>query len=270
MTAPEVLVRDAFAIAARFAAAGIVAREAGQAGLAYFHGRDRLVVERKSLQNEVSAADRALETLIRGRLEELFPNDAFFGEEGGRAGRGDGLWVVDPIDGTACFVNGIPVWCVSIAFVVGRSIEIGVIYDPNSGELFAARRGGGATVNGRPIRASAATSFADGAVGIGYSTRTAPKPALDALTKLLDQGGMFQRNGSGALMLAYVAAGRLIGYYEPHINAWDCLAGIVLIREAGGWVNDFLKGDGLDAGAPILGSAPGVAAAMRAITGVVD
>ena len=79
---------------------------------------------------------------------------------------------------------------------------------------------------------------------------------------------MYQRNGSGALMLAYVAAGRLLGYYEAHINAWDCLAGIVLVREAGGWTNDFLSGDGLTHGNAVAASAPGLADAMRQLTGL--
>lgn len=257
-------------LARRFDAAQAIAREAGQLALDYFRDLGALVVERKGLQDEVSIADRAVEDLIRARLAELFPDDGVLGEEGGLDGASaeaaqgaDGLWVVDPIDGTACFLAGIPVWCVSIAFVAEGAPTLGVIYDPNNDELFAARRGHGAALNGAPIRVSAVESLTEGTVAIGYSTRSRPREILGILDRLLTAGGMFQRNGSGALMLAYVAAGRYLGYYEPHINSWDCLAGIALVDEAGGWTNDFLAGDGLTEGNPIAAAAPGVTDAIR-------
>jgi myo-inositol-1(or 4)-monophosphatase len=254
-------------IAARFAAAQAVAREAGGLARARFRDRTTLVVERKGVQDEVSAVDREIETVIRAWLLGLFPDDGFIGEEAGGA-VGDRLWVVDPIDGTACFIAGIPVWCVSIAFVAGREIELGVVYDPNADELFTARRGHGAKLDGAPIRPHSATRFTDGTVGIGYSPRRPVRAMLDVLEPLLAAGGMFQRNGSGALMLAYVAAGRLIGYYEAHTNAWDCLAGLVLVREAGGWASDFLAGDALLDGNAVAAAAPGLAAAMQRLTGL--
>ncbi len=257
-------------ISARFLAAQAIAREGGRLALSYFRNRDTLAVESKGLQNITSEADLEVEALIRGRLEALYPDDGFLGEESGakeRSGDASGIWVVDPIDGTACFVNGIPVWCVSIAYLLGSEIEIGVIFDPNADELFATRHGHGASLNGAPMRVSGAKSVEDGTVGIGYSTRTSPQPVVTAIDRLLSAGGMYQSNGSGALMLAYVAAGRLIGYYEAHINAWDCLAGIALVREAGGWTNDFLAGDGLKRGNVIVVAAPGVAAAMRRVSG---
>ena len=255
----------------RFNAAQMIAREAGALALQYFRRSVGLEVRIKGPQDIVSNADHDVEKLIRNRIEGLFPGDGFLGEESGStAVDGDlpGLWVVDPIDGSACFVNSIPVWCVSIAFVVGCEIEIGVIYDPNANEMFASRHGSGAHLNGEQIRAGAQTRFDEGTVGIGYSTRTEPKPAVQAIERLLAAGGMYQRNGSGALMLAYVAAGRLLGYYEAHINAWDCLAGIVLVREAGGWTNDFLSGDGLTHGNAVAASVPGLADAMRQLTGL--
>ncbi len=259
----------------RLQAACDIAREAGALALEFFRNRDSLVIERKGPQDEVSAADRDVETLVRRRLAEVFPGENVMGEEGGHdddaaahAKGAEGLWVVDPIDGTACFLNGIPVWCVSIAWVEGGEVTLGVIYDPNVDELFAARRGGGATVNGAPIRASDASDLTEGTVGIGYSTRCRPEETLRFLDKLLAAGGMFQRNGSGALMLAYVAAGRYLGYYEPHINSWDCLAGIALVNEAGGWTNDFLAGDGLTKGNPIGAAAPGVTGEIKSFAGL--
>lgn len=256
-------------IAARFDAARVIAKEAGALALGYFRNREALVIRDKGPQDMASDADNQVEVLIRDRLIGQFPEDGFLGEEyGGSDGTSGGLWVVDPIDGTANFVNGIPVWCVSIAFLSEDGIEIGIVFDPNVDELFAARTGHGATLNGAPIRASEAASLKAGTVGIGYSTRTEPALALAAIDRLLAEGGMFQRNGSGALMVAYVAAGRLIGYYEPHINAWDCLAAIALVNEAGGWSNDFLAGDGLRSGNPIAVSGPNLAADVRRIAGM--
>ncbi len=112
-----------------------------------------------------------------------------------------------------------------------------MIYDPVRDEMFAGRRGGGASVNGRPLRVSNATTLADGLVGLGYSNRVQPAATLGPMQRLMEAQGMFHRCGSGALSLAYVAAGRLIGYYEPHMNAWDAVAGALLVREAGGCWN---------------------------------
>jgi myo-inositol-1(or 4)-monophosphatase len=254
-------------LADRFAAAKSIAREVGAMALVRFRNRDGLAVERKGVQDQVTAVDREVEAAIRARLGALFPNDGVLGEEAGGAIT-PRLWVVDPIDGTACFIAGIPVWCVSIAFVDGGEVELGVIYDPNNDELFAACRGHGASLDGAPLRPSPATGFADGSVGVGYSPRTSPGALVDVLEPLLQADGMFQCNGSGALMLTYVAAGRLIGYFEAHINAWDCLAGIALVREAGGWTSDFLAGDGLAKGNPLAAAAPGLADAMRRLTGL--
>ena len=255
----------------RLHAAQTLARDGGQLALRHFRDHENLKVRSKGVQNITSQTDEAVEALIRGRLEALFPEDGFFGEETGAANSGDdgrGIWVVDPIDGTDCFVNGIPVWSVSVAFVLGREIEIGVVYDPNAEEMFVVQRGHGARVNGRPVKPSSATSFRDGVFCVGYSTRREPGPTLDVLGRLLRDGGMFQRNGSAALALAYIASGRYIGYFEYHINSWDCLAGLALIREAGGWTSDFLDGDGLRQGNPLAASAPGLAPAMKELTGL--
>jgi len=255
---------------ARLAAAEAVAREAGQAALSWFRAPETITVKAKGRQDFVSQADGAVEALIRERLAARFPEDGFIGEEGGHdldAKTNAGIWVVDPIDGTANFISSIPVWCVSIAYVVGDEIELGVIYDPNREEVFVARRGRGARCNGQPIRASRARSLAEGTVGIGYSPRTTVAPLLGAIERLLGADGMYQCNGSGALMLAYVAAGRLLGYCEAHINAWDCLAGILLVSEGGGWTSDFLGNGGLLKGNSIVAAAPGVAAALSRIAG---
>jgi myo-inositol-1(or 4)-monophosphatase len=257
-------------LAIRFDAALAVAREAGDLASGYFRDRATLEVKIKGAQDRTTEADREVEVLIRERLLARFPGDGFLGEEGGGgiSGEAPGLWVVDPIDGTECLIEGIPTWSVSIAFVVAREIEIGVVYDPNAGEMFAARRSHGTTVNGDPVHASAATSFAEGLVGLGHSTRVEARATLEAMDRLLADGGMFIRTGSGALMIAYVAAGRLLAYYEAHINSWDCLAGICLVREAGGWTNNFLAGDGLNSGNPIAAAAPGLEDAIKKVGGL--
>jgi len=233
--------------------------KAGELAHDYFLSREALLVEHKGPQDVVSIADRAVEQLIRDTLSAAFSEDGFLGEEEAerdianfRAKASHSLWVVDPIDGTALFLNGIPSWCVSIALLVDNQIQLGLIYDPCNKELFCAQRGHGALLNDKSIAVSTATSVSQGMIGVGFSHRVEPHSCLYFLDKLLHQGGIYVRSGSGALTLAYVAAGRLIGYYEPHINAWDCLAGILLIEEAGGWVDDFLKGDGLIKGNPIL------------------
>ncbi len=258
-------------LADRFEVAQAIAREAGELALAFFRKFDDLQVTQKGAQDMASEADVAVEAVIRDRLAARFPEDGFFGEECGicdERGDGERLWVVDPIDGTACFVAGIPVWCVSIAYVVGDESVIGVVYDPNADEMFAARQGSGATLNGQPLRPSDADSLTGGMVGVGYSTRTAPAPAIDFLGGLLAAGGMFIRNGSGALMIAYVAAGRLLGYYEAHLNSWDGAAAVAIVREAGGWTSDLLAGDGLLQGDVIVAAGPRLAPAMKRLAGL--
>lgn len=251
----------------RLAAAEAVAREAGALALRYFRGREALVVEHKGPQDIVSEADRAVERLVAARLATLFPADGLLGEETGHRAGTEGIWVIDPIDGTWCFLNGIASWCVSLAYVRDGAILLGVVFDPNTGELFRARRGGGASLDGRPIRVAAATSLADGTVSVGYSLRVAPERVQGMIARLLAQGGMYHRHGSGALGLAWTACGRLVGYVEAHMNSWDALAGLLLIREAGGFTNDFLAGDGLHRGNRVVGGSHGLRAALEAVAG---
>lgn len=254
----------------RLAAAEAVAREAGALALRYYRGREALAVEQKGPQDIVSIADREVEHLVRARLQALFPQDAVLGEEGGLDEGHDavGTWVVDPIDGTWCFLNGIASWCVSLAYVRDGRIETGVIYDPCSEELFAARAGGGASLDGRPIRVAPVTALDQGTVSVGYSARASADGTLAILRRLTDAGGVYHRHGSGALALAWTACGRLIGYIETHMNSWDCLAGLLLIREAGGFTNDFLALGGLHDGAPVIGGPLALKPALLAVAGM--
>ncbi len=251
---------DATAIAERYAFAATLIADAGVLSLGYFRDQASLEISSKGLQDMASQADLETERLIRDGIAESYPGDAFFGEEtGGIApAPGQGVWVVDPIDGTANFVSAIPTWCVSIAFVVDEVIEFGLVLDPNHDELFAARRDHGATLNGQPIRPSSTTSLTEGRITIGFSHRSKPHQVSGLIHALLERGGLYANVIGGALGLAYVACGRTIGYYEPHINSWDCYGAVVVLREAGAWVCDAEAGDGLTAGCEIIATAPGV------------
>jgi len=251
---------NAAAIANRYDFAKTLIAHAGALSLGYFRDQSSLEIASKGLQDMASQADLETERLIRDRIAEAYPDDAFFGEEtGGIApALGQGVWVVDPIDGTSNFVSAVPMWCVSIAYVVDEVIEFGLVLDPNHDELFAAQRGHGATLNGQPIRPSDATSLADGRFTIYFTHRVKPHQVSGLIHALLETGGMYSGPVSGALGLTYVACGRTIGYYEPHINSWDCYGAVAVLREAGAWVCDAEVGDGLTAGCEIIAAAPGV------------
>lgn len=258
-------------ILARFALAQAIARAAGVKALDYFNHRDQLVIEDKAnAQDVVSIADRETENLIRAEIAALYPDDSVLGEEYGHSRGSSGFtWVVDPIDGTSPFVFGMPNWCVSIAVVHEDRLVIGVVYAPVTDDLYAAASGHGATLNGRRLTLDPNRTMTNSLIGIGSNHHADPAEVGGVVEKLLAQGGNFFRNGSGAMMLAYVAAGRLAGYYEPSMNAWDCLGGYCLIAEAGGWYLQFpLAGDGLTKRAPICAAAPGTVDQLRALVGV--
>ncbi|MBV8473945.1 MAG: inositol monophosphatase [Hyphomicrobiales bacterium] len=255
---------DERALATRFHVACALARTAGDVARRRFLDRDSFTVGFKGPQDFLTEVDGEVERLIATRLHEMFPEDGFIGEEGeGRVGRaGAPTWVVDPIDGTANFARGAPHFCISIAAVLDHEVEIGVIYDPMVDELFAARRGGGATLNGLAIRAAATSDLKTAAIEVGWNMRSGADAFLGLAGRIIATGASMVRSGSGALGLAYVAAGRRDGYVENHMNAWDCLAAIALIKEAGGYVSNFLHGDGLRKGNSILACAPGVKDAL--------
>ncbi len=239
-----------------------LAKEAGKLALGYFSKLNTLTIVSKGVQDMASEADVNTENLIRAAIESQYPEDDFFGEESSDtyvAKEGQGIWVVDPIDGTQPFVNGIPSWCISISYIQQDEIVIGVIYDPCADEVFSAQVGQGAKLNGKPMKVSDVKGVANGLVSIGYSNRVEPEDTLGPLERLIKAQGMFHRSGSGALSLAYVAAGRLIGYFEPHMNIWDCAAGCLLVQEAGGKANNILAGDNyLIHGNPVIAAADGV------------
>ena len=243
-----------------------VAREAGDLAKRLFSNPPE--VKLKGRQDYITAADGELERLIIGRLKERFPGDAFLGEEGGAQGKGDAIWVIDPIDGTANFAHRMPHFCVSIAFMSEGELGLGAIAAPMYGELYRARAGRGAFLNDRRMKVAGVTDIKQAIVELGWSARRTVRAYTSLVERVLDAGAVFMRAGSGALGLAYVAAGRTHGYCELHINSWDTLAGLLMVREAGGWTNDFLDGAALEQGNPVLACAPGLKEALVAITGV--
>ncbi len=235
------------------------AREAGILARGYFEDRSKLHVDRKGAQDWVSDADRNVELLIRERLAKAWPDDGIFGEEHAPKPGSSGFdWVIDPIDGTTNFVNGIPAWTIVIAGVSDNQTKVGVIHDPNVNETYFAIRGQGATLNGAPMQVALGQAIEDGTVAVGYSNRVAPRNVVPVVEALIDRGAMFHRNASGALSLAYVAAGRLLGYMEEHMNAWDCLAGQLLIEEACGRVEPQNASDMIRDGGRVVVGTPDV------------
>lgn len=226
------------------------------AGLALEFNRrlGSLTIKSKGTQDVVSEADVEVERLIRERITERFPEDAFFGEESGlaevKAARH--IWVVDPIDGTQPFLSGLSSWCVSIGLAHDGVLEMGFLAAPGRDEVFVGWIGHSATLNGRAITVSGSSSLDDGLLSIGMSPRIDADQILPMFDQLLRQGVVYYREGSGALSLAYVAAGRLIGYLEPHLNSWDGAAGVAIVQAAGGQVNDWFSMDTLLTGAPIV------------------
>jgi len=251
----------------RFRVAQGIVREAGQMAAERFRRRDELVIERKGRQDFVSAADKECEAFVMSELLRIFPEDGFLGEEGGARTSGSGAtWIIDPIDGTSNFLAGLPVWCVSLGLVENGTSIAGVIYNPITEELYAARAGGGATLNGKKIQVSKTPSLDQARMGLGFSYRRPVQEHVTAVRACLEASCEYTRFGSGALGMAFAADGRLDGYYEAHINAWDVAAGLVLVKEAGGWHNDFFGGrDAMSKGNVILAANPMLAQPLQSL-----
>ncbi|WP_170406515.1 inositol monophosphatase family protein [Ruegeria arenilitoris] len=242
------------------------AKEAGALALEYFTNRDTLVIDQKGTQDWVSEADRNVETFIRERITNSFPDDGIYGEEHeAKAGSSGFDWVIDPIDGTTNFVNGIPAWTIVLAGVSNRQTQLGVIYEPNVDETYVAVRGEGVTLNGQSIQVASDVELASGTVSVGYSNRVEASNVIPVIAALVEGGALYHRNASGALSLAYVAAGRLLGYIEEHMNAWDCLAGQLMIAEAGGEIEDQDAESMIRDGGRVIAGTPDVFGTLKLI-----
>ncbi len=267
------MTQDDLSLRSRDAAAQRIARRAGELAHDYFSRRGTLAVEAKGTQDYVSQADRAVETLIRAELAREFPHDAFLGEETAASfsGSEERIWIVDPIDGTHNFLRGAHYYCVSIAYVEHGRREIGVVFDPEHDELFHARRDRGAWrthgAGEERLRVTDCTSLASALVCLGHHDRY-PEPRVMAIRQaLMDAGAAVRSLGAGALQLAHVAAGRYDAFVELSLNAWDAMAGLILIDEAGGFTGPFPGPKGLRTPAPVLGCARGIADSMVRIVG---
>lgn len=243
----------------RYEASRRIAAVAGTEALRYFRTFDTLTIDRKGHQDLVSEGDRNVELLVRKEIAGAFPKDGIVGEEHAPViGTSGYTWVIDPIDGTANFVRGIPAWTVVIAVTRDADVVTGVVHDPVHGEMYHARRDGGAFCNDRAIRVASDAVITEGSIGVGFSGRTSSAGIVKVVETIVGEGGVFFRNASGALMLTYVACGKLLGYTEEHMNAWDCLAAQLLVAEAGGVVEKQDAGEMIAKGGRVIAGAPGV------------
>lgn len=261
---------------ARYAFLQRLARGAGRLAHDFWERRAALSVELKGPQDFVTVADREVETFIREEIAREYPGDAFLGEETAASfsGSDERLWIVDPIDGTHNFLRGIPYWNVSIAWIERGKRTLGAVYDPAHDELFHAQRGEGAfcsSIAGDARLATTSTAVLSGAmVAVGHSDRFRDLRVVDLRRMLMDARAAFRNFGSAALQLAHVAAGRLDAYVELELSAWDAMAGLLLVEEAGGRVGPFPGPQGITARAPVIASAPGIAGELSALVQAVS
>jgi len=260
-------------ITARYAAAQEIAAKASRLAHRYFVERGSLPVESKGAQDFVSHADRAVEALIRAEIARDFPGDTFLGEESAAefTGAEEHMWIVDPIDGTHNFLRGARYYCVSIAYAENGRREIGVVSDPEHGEVFHARRGHGAwctrAKGEERLCASDCAGVAKAFICLGHHDRY-PEPRYMVLRqKLMDSGAAMRNMGAGALQLAHVAAGRYDAFIELSLNSWDAMAGLLLVEEAGGFAAPFPGPQGLRKPAPVLACANGIAEPLMRLVG---
>ena len=216
------------------------ARAAGSIIVRYLDRVDTLDVATKHMNEFVTQVDREAEAIIIADIRKAYPHHAILAEESGAAGDDEYRWIIDPLDGTTNYLHGFPQFCVSIALEHRGRLDQGVVFDPLRQELFTASRGAGAHLNDRRIRVSRQTTLAGSLLGTGFPFRGDYDldTYLETMRALIPKSAGVRRAGAAALDLAYVAAGRLDGFWEFGLEPWDMAAGVLLIREAGGLVTD--------------------------------
>lgn len=216
------------------------ARRAGDIIVRSLNRLESLDVTPKGPHDFVSEVDHQAEAEIIKIIHKAYPGHAVLAEESGASGDADVCWIIDPLDGTTNFLHGFPQFAVSIAVQHRGRLEHGVVYDPLRQELFTASRGGGAQLNERRIRVSKTKTLENALIGTGFPFREYRHlPAyMEILKGVLRETAGIRRPGSASLDLAYVGAGRLDGFWEFDLNAWDIAAGILIIQEAGGMITD--------------------------------
>lgn len=232
-----------------------------------FRDLQKVDVHAKGRGDVVTGVDRAAEDAIVSRLRANFPDHAFLAEESGTSGSSDYRWVIDPLDGTLNFVHGFPHFCISIALALRGEIITAIVLDPLREELFWAEKESGAWLGETRLRVSACPGLEQALLATVF-----PKPGSDLLARFaptlqraLEQAGGLRRSGSMVLDLAYVAAGRLDGFWEFGMQPWDVAAGALLVAEAGGWVEPLDGEPGLIEAHSLLACTPCLAGAMRAL-----
>lgn len=240
----------------RLSFAAALAREAGTLARDMRAAHGGLTIDAKGPQDFVTAADLAVESLIRTRLAEHFPQDAIIGEEGGRRGDTSSgeVWIIDPIDGTTNFLRGMPDWAVSIACASAGEIVLGVIFAPDLDLLCEGLLSGVpvARKNGVPLQVDAGCAAAEALIAVGWSPRTPFADHAAFLERIVAQGGEFRRSGAATIGLIGVASGWVDAYAERELNLWDAAAGIAIIKAAGGTVEAPAFTPELTAPAPFL------------------
>lgn len=240
------------------------ARSAGNLIVRYVDRLDTLSVTAKKRNDFVSEVDRLAEDEIIRILRKAYPSHGILAEESGSREGDEYVWVIDPLDGTTNFLHGFPQFAVSIALKHKGRIEQGVVYDPLRQELFTATRGTGALLNDRRLRVSRQTSLEGALLGTGFPFKMQQHldTYLATFKALFPQTAGIRRAGAASLDLAYVASGRLDGFWEIGLSEWDMAAGILLVQEAGGIVGDFSGGHEFLATGNIITGNPKVFVAM--------
>ena len=243
------------------------AKEAGEVLRGAF-GKEQ-AVRHKGEVDIVTEADEQAEGVIKEILLGAFPSYGMLAEEGGRlAGHENARWIVDPLDGTTNYAHGLPIFCVYIALERAGEVVLGVVHDPMREETYVAQRGEGATLNGEPIRVSGTDEMIAALMVTGFPyDREEVSAAVELFGRFAMVTQSMRRLGSAALDLCYVASGRLDGYYERGVYAWDVAAGALMVEEAGGRVTDY-RGSELDLGGrEIVASNGALHPAMTRLTG---
>jgi myo-inositol-1(or 4)-monophosphatase len=223
----------------------INATNAGANELKKFFNGKFTIHNKEGVNNLVTQADFASDKAIREVIRTSFPEHGIVSEESDeKITESDYRWIIDPIDGTVNFANGIPICCVSIGVEFQGKMLMGAVYNPNMNEFFFAERGKGATLNNEPISVSEKTEVITSCLvtGFPYTYLDTPNGPIEVFTRLIKKGIPVRRLGSAAIDLCWVAAGRFDGFYEHQLHAWDSAAGFIIVEEAGGKVTD-LKGN---------------------------
>lgn len=234
---------------------------------------ENLQVSRKGPADFVSNADKRAEEILYDQLIKARPTYSFLMEERGEVQGTDGQhrWIIDPLDGTTNFLHSIPLFAVSVALERNGEIVAGVIYNPISDELYTAERGGGAWLNNRRMRVAGRKNLSDAVICTGIKTtgKADDVRTLKQLSMISPASAGIRRTGAASLDMAWVAAGRFDGYWEGLLHPWDIAAGILMVREAGGFVSDYAgKNTNLFNGEVVAGNEPIHKALLKAIKSV--